>query len=100
MICIGMPEVYRGWKSKHNCSFHYLSAMPDQLYTVTKDFVDDQKFPDGTFHMRYDRLYLFYRHCFFRIVIFVGLQHQFIISFILWVSAVFIFLLCCFIYPL
>ncbi len=47
-----MPEVYRGWKSKHNCSFHYLSAMPDQLYTITKEFIDEHKFPDGTFHMR------------------------------------------------
>ncbi|CAF1386182.1 unnamed protein product [Adineta steineri] len=52
----GMPEVYRGWKSKYNCSFHYLSAMPDQLYTITKDFLDDHKFPDGTFHMRHFRL--------------------------------------------
>lgn len=47
-----MPEVYRGWKAKYNCSFHYLSAMPDQLYNVTKDFIDAHKFPDGTFHMR------------------------------------------------
>jgi phosphatidate phosphatase APP1 len=51
-IFIGMPEVYRDWKDRYNCSFHYLSAMPDQLYAVTKDFIDDQKFPDGTFHMR------------------------------------------------
>ena len=49
----GMPEVYRGWQSRHNCSFHYLSAMPDQLFTITKDFLDEQNFPDGTFHMRY-----------------------------------------------
>ena len=47
-----MPEVYRGWRNKHNCSFHYLSAMPDQLYTVTKEFIDEHQFPDGTFHMR------------------------------------------------
>ncbi|CAF1042853.1 unnamed protein product [Rotaria sp. Silwood1] len=49
----GMPQVYRQWKVKYNCSFHYLSAMPDQLYAVTKDFIDDHKFPDGTFHMRH-----------------------------------------------
>ena len=48
----GMPEVYRKWKERYNCSVHYLSAMPDQLYNVTKEFVDGQKFPDGTFHMR------------------------------------------------
>ncbi len=47
-----MPEIYCGWKDKYNGSLHYLSAMPDQLYAVTKDFIDDQKFPDGTFHMR------------------------------------------------
>ncbi|CAF0718830.1 unnamed protein product [Adineta ricciae] len=51
----GMPEVYRGWQNRYNCSFHYLSAMPDQLYTITKDFIDDHKFPDGTFHMRHFR---------------------------------------------
>ncbi len=54
-----MPEVYRGWQTKNKCSFHYLSAMPDQLYTVTKDFIDEEKFPDGTFHMRYDLILLF-----------------------------------------
>ena len=48
----GMPEVYRKWKQRYNCSVHYLSAMPDQLYTVTRDFVQAQKFPEGTFHMR------------------------------------------------
>ena len=50
--CLGMPEVYRGWRERYNCSFHYLSAMPDQLYAVTKDFIDDHQFPDGSFHMR------------------------------------------------
>ena len=50
--CLGMPETYRGWKQRHNCSVHYLSAMPDQLYTVTKEFADEHQFPDGTFHMR------------------------------------------------
>ncbi|CAF2712169.1 unnamed protein product [Rotaria sp. Silwood2] len=50
---VGMPQVYHGWKNKYNCSFHYLSAMPDQLYAVTKDFIDKHKFPDGTFHMRH-----------------------------------------------
>ena len=87
-----MPEVYRGWKNKHNCSFHYLSAMPDQLYTITKEFVDEQDFPDGTFHMRY----VFYRIFVFlsfipSIVIFAGLQKQSIILYILWVSILTLF---------
>jgi phosphatidate phosphatase APP1 len=67
MFCIGMPEVYRGWKSKHNCSFHYLSAMPDQLYAITKDFIDEHQFPDGTFHMRYDLI-------FFKIIVIISFQ--------------------------
>jgi phosphatidate phosphatase APP1 len=54
-----MPEVYRGWQTKNKCSFHYLSAMPDQLYNVTKEFIDEHQFPDGTFHMRYDFIFLF-----------------------------------------
>ena len=61
--------MYRQWKEMYNCSFHYLSAMPDQLYAVTKDFVDDEKFPDGTFHMRIHYLfqnYGFYGESFFR----------------------------------
>ncbi|CAM4775038.1 unnamed protein product [Rotaria magnacalcarata] len=49
----GMPELYREWQTRHNCSFHYLSAMPDQLFTVTKEFANKHQFPDGTFHMRH-----------------------------------------------
>lgn len=49
-----MPELYRNWYSKNeNCSFHYLSGMPDQLYTLTQEFIYDNNFPDGTFHMRH-----------------------------------------------
>ena len=49
-----MAELYQQWLSKHpNCSFHYLSGMPDQLYTMTQDFIDSHKFPDGSFHMRH-----------------------------------------------
>ena len=84
-----MPEVYRGWKSKYNCSFHYLSAMPDQLYTITKDFVDEHKFPDGTFHMRYIfSLSYLLDHVFYFIGIFVGLQQQFTILSIQLVSTI------------
>ncbi|CAF1477065.1 unnamed protein product [Didymodactylos carnosus] len=54
-VVTGMPEIYRTWQEKHNCTFHYLSAMPDQLYAVTKDFIDDQEFPEGSFHMRHFR---------------------------------------------
>jgi phosphatidate phosphatase APP1 len=51
---IGMPELYQQWKSKNpNCMFHYLSGMPDQLYTLTQEFINTNKFPDGSFHMRH-----------------------------------------------
>lgn len=49
-----MPELYRNWRANNaNCSFHYLSGMPDQLYTLTQEFIYDNNFPDGTFHMRH-----------------------------------------------
>ncbi|CAF0814518.1 unnamed protein product [Didymodactylos carnosus] len=51
----GMPETYRTWKAKHNCTFHYISAMPDQLYTFTKEFFDEERFPEGTYHMSGER---------------------------------------------
>ncbi|CAF0887422.1 unnamed protein product [Adineta ricciae] len=50
----GMPELFQQWKSKNiNCTFHYLSAMPDQLYTLTQEFIDENQFPSGSFHMRH-----------------------------------------------
>ncbi|UJR22869.1 hypothetical protein I4U23_025898 [Adineta vaga] len=50
----GMPELYQQWQTKNiNCTFHYLSGMPDQLYTLTQEFIDINKFPNGSFHMRH-----------------------------------------------
>ncbi|CAF3134254.1 unnamed protein product [Rotaria socialis] len=50
----GMSDLYQQWqKSNKNCTFHYLSGMPDQLYTLTQEFIDDNNFPDGSFHMRH-----------------------------------------------
>ena len=49
-----MPELYREWQTKNpNCTFHYLSAMPDQLYTLTEEFIQNNHFPAGSFHMRH-----------------------------------------------
>jgi len=51
---IGMPDLYQQWQEKNkNCTFHYLSGMPDQLYTLTQEFININKFPDGSFHMRH-----------------------------------------------
>ncbi|CAF0818160.1 unnamed protein product [Rotaria sordida] len=50
----GMAELYQKWHiNNNNCTFHYLSGMPDQLYTLTHEFIYNNKFPDGSFHMRH-----------------------------------------------
>ncbi|CAF4091653.1 unnamed protein product [Adineta steineri] len=50
----GMPELYREWNEKNkDLTFHYLSGMPDQLYTLTQEFINTNRFPDGSFHMRH-----------------------------------------------
>ncbi|CAF1295681.1 unnamed protein product [Adineta steineri] len=50
----GMAELYQKWfTNNNNCTFHYLSGMPDQLYTLTQEFTDTNNFPDGSFHMRH-----------------------------------------------
>jgi phosphatidate phosphatase APP1 len=49
-----MAELYQQWRVKNNnCMFHYLSGMPDQLYTLTQEFTDTNNFPSGSFHMRH-----------------------------------------------
>ena len=49
-----MSELYQNWRLKNiNCTFHYLSGMPDQLYTLTQEFIYTNNFPDGSFHMRH-----------------------------------------------
>jgi len=50
----GMSDLYQQWQTKNpNCTFHYLSGMPDQLYTLTQEFINTNNFPDGSFHMRH-----------------------------------------------
>ena len=50
----GMADLYQQWRAKHShCTFHYLSGMPDQLYTLTQEFINTNNFPDGSFHMRH-----------------------------------------------
>ena len=49
-----MAELYQKWHSNNDHStFHYLSGMPDQLYTLTQEFINTNNFPDGSFHMRH-----------------------------------------------
>jgi len=51
-----MSDVYRSWQSSYKCLIHYVSAMPSQLYYVTQKFLNKEKFPGGSFHMRHLKL--------------------------------------------
>ena len=51
----GMADVYRDWETK-GAVFHYVSGSPWQLYEPLADFANDEKFPDGSFHLRKLRL--------------------------------------------
>lgn len=49
-----MADLYQQWRTRYTQStFHYLSGMPDQLYTLTQEFINTNNFPDGSFHMRH-----------------------------------------------
>ena len=47
----GMAALYRRW-AEAGAAFHYLSASPWQLYPVLSDFLGDQGFPRGSFHLK------------------------------------------------
>jgi len=51
----GMADVYRRWRSA-GAHFHYVSASPWQLYQPLADFLRDNNFPEGTFHLKVFRL--------------------------------------------
>ena len=46
-----MSELYRHWESSYQCLIHYVSAMPAQLYYATQKFLNQEKFPGGSFRM-------------------------------------------------
>lgn len=48
----GMAALYQGWSANTNVTFHYLSASPSQLYSPLAEFLADNQFPAGTFHLR------------------------------------------------
>src|ERR1051325_5894126 len=52
----GMAEVYRNWAASAGAQFHYVSASPWQLYEPLAQFIRDNKFPEGTFHLKLFRL--------------------------------------------
>ena len=47
----GMADLYRAW-SRSGAQFHYVSAMPWQLYPPIAEFMEEHGFPRGTFHLR------------------------------------------------
>ncbi|CAF2719249.1 unnamed protein product [Rotaria sp. Silwood2] len=49
----GMSERYRHYESYYNATFHYLTASPDQLYPFLHEFIQDEQFPLGSYHMRH-----------------------------------------------
>jgi len=50
----GMAEFYRKLKSQ-GAAFHYVSGSPWQLYTSISGFIEKNKFPAGSFHLKYIR---------------------------------------------
>lgn len=50
----GMPEFYMELKSG-GAAFHYVSGSPWQLYTPISQFISEEKFPEGTVHLKYIR---------------------------------------------
>lgn len=51
----GMAAVYRKWEEA-GASFHYVSLSPWQLYPSLAEFIKEQNFPLGSFHLRTFRL--------------------------------------------
>lgn len=51
----GMRELYQRWASA-GLSFHYVSASPWPLYGPLVDWLDGDRFPLGTLHLRHVRL--------------------------------------------
>jgi len=49
----GMADRYQSWQKKYNATFAYITASPDQLYPFLREFIDREKFPSGSFHMRH-----------------------------------------------
>jgi len=48
----GMSDVYRNW-AKCGASFHYVSASPWPLYAPLHEWLDKDKFPRGSIHLRH-----------------------------------------------
>lgn len=47
----GMADLYLGWAAR-GVAFHYVSAGPWQLFAPLDQFIRDERFPTGSFHLR------------------------------------------------
>lgn len=51
----GMPELYRRC-AEQGIAFHYVSGSPWQLYLPLSEFIEAERFPKGSFHLKHFRL--------------------------------------------
>ncbi len=51
----GMAAVYRRWAARDGADFHYVSSSPWQLYVPLEEFLREQGFPPGAWHLKYLR---------------------------------------------
>ena len=47
-----MSNLYNGWARSGGAVFHYVSGSPWQLLAPIADFMDRDRFPRGSFHLR------------------------------------------------
>jgi phosphatidate phosphatase APP1 len=47
----GMSNVYRSWAAE-GAKVHYVSNSPWQVYPALQEFLKDNKFPQGSIHLR------------------------------------------------
>lgn len=48
----GMAELYQHWATNQSVAFHYLSSSPSQLFPPLNEFIEQNDFPSGSFHLR------------------------------------------------
>ena len=52
----GMAQTYRKWYRQHKVQIHYVTSSPWQLYVPLRKFMENNKFPPGSFHMKFFRI--------------------------------------------
>jgi phosphatidate phosphatase APP1 len=53
----GMSDLYQHFNNNHtNIAFHYVSSSPLQLYPLLTEFLQQEKFPAGSLHLRQIKL--------------------------------------------